>query len=1156
MTGIKKNAEYYIKRINNLPSRVKESIRDLKKEVAFSRILILSMQELCSRLDIEYTREEFEGNCKKNFAAMVSYLESFDLKPVPCSIPVNLGFADRIFITARPNLQNDEDCCAVNAIIRENRSPEPRDLVHISRMKEKLSNYNIMLRVFEALFIISPEHLGTHQRACLNNILSSMTLPFEGLNYLRACYTFAGELRNYSCDYSDRQYCFRELDQELRLRINNCLALIAANNSYPRPFDPSYPWLDELNACYARILHTRPAQEFDYPSGCLSLDEEEDAPGEALQRGTVSFSVELGNVSSFLTSRIRQGAREGLPERSGVTEDFVNKFCQNLELEPELCRIPARAAARGRQGFVLSIPDFARISFWQPPEAGLRPAAFVYASGDPVQRAVFPCIIQEGEDMEAILHSPCCRRQLEYLRGEGLDSSLQLFFSLFFGLIIENACCGCSQERSALLLKMLRLEYRAGGGRELLFIAALHFALFGLRDHAKSGTLPDPLVLQGLLNHVEILDFALFRLYLKYREQAAELPLFAALAKLKCFAALCRRVPGLEEFVRSDLLTPRVFEYVLVLCEQCPERPLVYFRPKNNPVPANCRLSFRGCARFGTNIRLVLEQVFIKNTIFPLLNPTNLENFTGLEPGLRENVLPALEKIFAAARNRLKYLAELAPDEPSLAGDLLAGRDCGKAPERIHARLAERTFSDLREIRPLLGLKDTPGADCCVSELLSCCGLIMIPGISALPPALRPRSTRFRITAIEHSLAQDQLLAEKLRAAQLVLLVFKSASGMPGCAQQLAEILDLRGERYKFALKFLTILEKLTEGCPDFGDEVYVQIGHECSGRGRSSDYRRFLIYLRILLRSAGKAGIPFRARRRMDYICRIFHMPGEHWFELYPEYRTASRLAAERPGQLDRTLIRSRLEESRDIQNVIAKIREEQECPAPVHAAAVPAAAAAAVADSAGAVAAASGTAAAAMAAPGSAAPGIAIAATAVSGAAAPGMATAAMAASGTVAPGIATAATMTTGAAGASGAAAPAAVVPGTAAVAGTGTAATAAAMQTAAKTPATAASVPAGASAPATLAASASGTRTPLPAGVVGLLEALGTEQRESMDLSEFDGLCVSLKFMSGAAAVEELNELSFEKFDEPLCEVSLEEHCIYLNHELTGRLLESG
>ena len=53
---------------------------------------------------------------------------------------------------------------------------------------------------------------------------------------------------------------------------------------------------------------------------------------------------------------------------------------------------------------------------------------------------------------------------------------------------------------------------------------------------------------------------------------------------------------------------------------------------------------------------------------------------------------------------------------------------------------------------------------------------------------------------------------------------------------------------------------------------------------------------------------------------------------------------------------------------------------------------------------------------------------------------------------------------------------------------------------------------------------------------------------MDLKEFEGLCLSAKFMSADAAVEILNDWSFEIFDEPIFELVPEEHSVYITKAL--------
>lgn len=80
------------KRIKDLPSSLVEVIRELYKEVSSHRFICISMQELCQKLELDYTEKSFEDNCQKNYVCINTYLEMLGLKLVPCSIPVDLSF--------------------------------------------------------------------------------------------------------------------------------------------------------------------------------------------------------------------------------------------------------------------------------------------------------------------------------------------------------------------------------------------------------------------------------------------------------------------------------------------------------------------------------------------------------------------------------------------------------------------------------------------------------------------------------------------------------------------------------------------------------------------------------------------------------------------------------------------------------------------------------------------------------------------------------------------------------------------------------------------------------------------------------------------------------------------------------------------------------
>ena len=183
-----KDVDYYKPRIKDLPYTLVNTIEELYKEAASHRFICMSLSELCSALELEYSANSFESDSQKNYININSYLEMLNLKLIPASVPVDLSFHDKIFIAPRPDLNNDEDCAAVKTLVKLKKTPTQKDLIHISRMNAKLSNYNVMLRVFEGLFVVSSVKLDPHQRVALNNIISEMELPKEGLAYLRACY--------------------------------------------------------------------------------------------------------------------------------------------------------------------------------------------------------------------------------------------------------------------------------------------------------------------------------------------------------------------------------------------------------------------------------------------------------------------------------------------------------------------------------------------------------------------------------------------------------------------------------------------------------------------------------------------------------------------------------------------------------------------------------------------------------------------------------------------------------------------------------------------------------------------------------------------------------------------------------------------------------
>ena len=69
---------------------------------------------------------------------------------------------------------------------------------------------------------------------------------------------------------------------------------------------------------------------------------------------------------------------------------------------------------------------------------------------------------------------------------------------------------------------------------------------------------------------------------------------------------------------------------------------------------------------------------------------------------------------------------------------------------------------------------------------------------------------------------------------------------------------------------------------------------------------------------------------------------------------------------------------------------------------------------------------------------------------------------------------------------------------------------------------------------------------------LIKGVHSQQRDLMDIKEFEGLCLSSGFMSLDAAVEIANEFGYDNFDEPLFELAPEENCVYITEDLLTRI----
>lgn len=239
-----KDGPFYIRRIKDLPSSYLDRIRQLQQQVSDSRMFLLSFAELCTRLELDYlqlTRRQLTDKGPALFSEINALLEKFGLKIALCNAPAVLSPEDALPVCLKPELQNDEDVSYVQSIIESKKTITNRDLVIINRMKAKLANYNILLRVFEGLSAFSVRMLNHLQLAFLNNLTLQLELPSEGQRYLTSCYSYLCSYPAFASDFALPEYYLKALpDAAQEKTIVRYLTEIAVRSATPVTFDPRY----------------------------------------------------------------------------------------------------------------------------------------------------------------------------------------------------------------------------------------------------------------------------------------------------------------------------------------------------------------------------------------------------------------------------------------------------------------------------------------------------------------------------------------------------------------------------------------------------------------------------------------------------------------------------------------------------------------------------------------------------------------------------------------------------------------------------------------------------------------------------------------------------------------------------------------------------
>ncbi len=1038
----RQDAAYFLKRLNDLPGKVLRAAQELKSETVSRRILTMSLKELCEKALLDTDEASYSADPKHGYAAVSRYLDHFGMRTVPCSIPIDLQFSDLIFVTSKPNLSSDEDIAAVSYIVKSGRAPRREDYRHIQAMNAKMTNYNIMLRLFEALFVICPGQLSAQQLSVLNSLLNELRLPLGGINYLRACLTYASQQRSPRCDYSDPSCVFKPLDAEKTRTLCGYLAKIAAAVSFRTPFDSSFPYLKTLE------------QEFEREEGEAAAEraaeearrraEEERRPDPLTQHVmAIQNSQQIPSVpataypqqSSWAVPEYETPRRQHPAAFQSNADPLYDKYLdalrENLKIRSDLKEALISAYEGSRDKCRDSMPDFGSLALASCKEA-VRPAAFAVCGRLRSYTGMWPWLANcAGADLGYFFKTPACQKLKTYLLlpdervgNAALRERRRMLCWNFLMALVAVPLFTDGQLRTgpdtAALVKMLHEEFErsvsspSGPCGALAAILALRRTLFEGPDDA------DPLCVMGYVINPVILQL---RLLCADKEQNGGSVLLNADPFGKKLLLLYEALNASPRLRRALLqapgpASPGFIHWALNRLKGLEED--AFELMPGDAAPAEQ-------ASFGTDFRSALSQHFTKPLAAGLLNLRTLIKTAGVFVRARPEAIKKAAWVLSLRQDEILWFSRNGADLTNEVSLVLSGCASHGQLTALERSLAGFSYTREEELLERMGAQ-YKGAEGLGGALLRRCGILCAPMREGMPRALADLFPQTVLIPCGARLASDERFVRGLSTAQTALALFMSACPSSRPAPALAGALGFDDEGREAAASFLKSLEDRAHSMQMPGTALASRVYRAHNG---SPAWPVLVGLLKKLARlRLAHSEMAMFDRPRIAALFKALHIAdAAAQLSAGPEFKGFENM--------DQALIASKISESREIEGVIAKLRDD--------------------------------------------------------------------------------------------------------------GERAEGAAPQQPEKAK----------ESPRSAKAESGKTELRIPglsAQASQLVAAAAAEGRESMDLEEFDGLCRSLRFMSGDAAIEELNDFCCDHCDEPLFEAAPEEGCVYITVDLAHRLAQ--
>lgn len=840
-----KDASYYIERFDDIPSDLLKKIQSLSREAYSNRFVCMSVQELCELFELEYSEKSFIEDCQKCYAHIEAYLERHNLKLVPCSIPADLSFYDKIFVTPKPDLNNDEDCSIVRTLIASKRAPTAKDAIHISRMNCKLINYNIMLRVFEALFVISSTKLDFHQSSTVNSIISSLELPKEGLSYLRTCYTYAAEYRNRHTNFERKEYCFKPLNTEQTQRICAYLAQIAAASSYIEQFNRDYPYYDELEAQFKKLAGSIRKQQNDLV--CTVSSAPKELCGFTLEKQFFNC-IKLGN-------RL-------LEQKKNEKVNYLDIFCTNH---------PARNCVFFKELFAKLqeldnppleplLPDNLFFTYFDD-ISGHRPFNGLFFTSKTDTWELYPNVLfRKITDLAPSCHKVLkdslnemflafLQNRITFAKNSGTEDTRTvttsltnlsiLGFNLFFKLITLQLFEKFDKKDLNDTYQKLNDEYKNSQSEAILLLRGLSFIFNDVPEQLEYGRISvDDLTLLSLKVFPELASLTC-KIIAKSKPEATFNELYCICPQAFNFYILflvqegCEAVDFIGKPNNTNIHTARFLNNIAgTFIKQLDPMLIDKYITVSMNSDKRVQLSYDEVIRdAGDRIKRVsssyqnpylLQHALFKRLIYPLFCEKLCKNASGFSISLSTDCINSISKLLNDNYSIFKYLLGCSNDSDSVFAELLTDRLSKLDAQLLKRKLKDHTFDKVSSLSDLFKIKYVssllPVFEVCLRKL----GLMEVPVESALPRfALSAFSHRRIISTALENKQLDKTFINKLCAAQMALLLFCFTMPLNTAEIRLARMMELTPEQNVFAINFLSTVKSLILQKKAFEDYRY-----------------------------------------------------------------------------------------------------------------------------------------------------------------------------------------------------------------------------------------------------------------------------------------------------------------------------------------------